>query len=247
MIERYVQVTRPLARCGLVAISFLFPLGTISFFALMPNALAQGVGTELQPNTFADRLTYSRAVEAAIWARPLTGFKAMMDGLQRDGDVGYNDIGYFSTVQNGKFKWSTTNATTPYVLSYWNVEKEPVVVQIPPEVPDIRLFGALLDSWQRPLADVGPDGVDGGRGAKYMLIPSDYRGPVPAGFIPVPQTTANGWLSLRMILKDNSPRQPSEGGGIRQTDQGLPAVTGKRSENALHRLVRQEGEPCLSA
>ena len=71
-----------------------------------------------QPNTFSDKLTHSRAVEAAIWARPLTGFKAMMDGLQRDGDVGYNDIGYFSTVQNGKFKWSTTNATTPYVLSY---------------------------------------------------------------------------------------------------------------------------------
>jgi hypothetical protein len=85
MIKRYVQVTRPLARCGLVAISFLFPLRTISFVALMPNAFAQGLETKSQPNTFADRLTYSRAVEAAIWARPLTGFKAMMDGLRRDG------------------------------------------------------------------------------------------------------------------------------------------------------------------
>jgi hypothetical protein len=185
---------------------FLFvPAGNHLLRRAHANAFAQGLETKSQPNTFADRLTYSRAVEAAIWARPLTGFKAMMDGLRRDGGVGYNDIGYFSTVQNGKFKWSTTNATTPYVLSYWNVEKEPVVVQIPAEVPDIRLFGALLDAWQRPLADVGPDGVDGGRGAKYLLIASDYRGPVPDGFIPVTQTTANGWLSLRMILKDNSP------------------------------------------
>ena len=161
-------------------------------------------GAQSEPKTFVDRLKYSRAIEAAIWARPLTGFKAMMDGLQRDGGVGYNDIGYFSRVQNSKFKWPTTNATTPYVLGYWNVEKEPVVVQIPPESPDVKIFGTLLDAWQRPMADVGPEGVDGGRGAKYLLIAPEYRGPVPSGFIPVPQTTYNGWVSLRLILKGNS-------------------------------------------
>ena len=52
-----------------------------------------------------------------------------MDGLQRDAGVGYNDIGYFSKVQNSKFKWPTSNATTPYVVGYWNAEKEPVVVE----------------------------------------------------------------------------------------------------------------------
>jgi hypothetical protein len=89
-----------------------------------------------QPTTFVDRLKYSRAVEAAIWARPLTGVKALMDGLQRDAGVGYNDIGYFSKVQNSKFKWPTSNATTPYVVGYWNAEKEPVVVEIPPATAD---------------------------------------------------------------------------------------------------------------
>jgi hypothetical protein len=48
-----------------------------------------------QPNTFADRLMYSRAIEAALWARPLTGSQALMNGLQRDAGVGYNDIGYW--------------------------------------------------------------------------------------------------------------------------------------------------------
>jgi hypothetical protein len=157
-----------------------------------------------QPTTFVDRLKYSRAIEAAIWARPLTGFKAMMVGLQRDAGVGDNDIGYFSKVQNSKFKWPTTNGTTPYAVGYWNVEKEPIVVQIPPTPEDVRVFGTLLDAWQRPLADVGGDGVDGGRGAKYLLMSPEYRGPVPIGFIPVPQTTYNGWMSLRLILQDNS-------------------------------------------
>jgi hypothetical protein len=63
-----------------------------------------------QPNTFAERLTYSRAVEAAMWARPFTGSQALMDGLQRDAGVGYNDIGYFSKMQNAKLKWPTTTA-----------------------------------------------------------------------------------------------------------------------------------------
>jgi hypothetical protein len=36
--------------------------------------------------------------------------KALMDGLQRDAGVGYNDIGYFSKMQNAKLKWPTTTA-----------------------------------------------------------------------------------------------------------------------------------------
>jgi hypothetical protein len=61
-----------------------------------------------------------------------------------------------------------------------------------------------MDAWQRWIADVGPDGVDGGRGAKYLLITPEYRGPVPPGFIVLRQTTYNGYMSLRPVLKDNS-------------------------------------------
>jgi hypothetical protein len=68
-----------------------------------------------------------------------------------------HDIGYFSKMQNAKLKWPTTNGTTPYALGYWNVEKEPVVVEIPPATPDIIIFGTLFDAWQRPIIDVGSD------------------------------------------------------------------------------------------
>jgi hypothetical protein len=131
----------------------------MAFVALTPHVRAQSTGTESQPKTFADRLTYSRAVEAAIWARPLVGVKGIMDGLQRDAGVGYNDIGYFSKIQNSKLKWPTANSTTPYVVGYWSAEKEPVVVEIPPATPDVSVFSLLADAWQRPIADVGPDGA----------------------------------------------------------------------------------------
>ena len=94
-----------------------------------------------------ERLTYSRAIEAAIWAPPFTGVKALMDGLQRGAGVGYNDIGYFSRIQNAKFKWPTANATTPYVIACWNAEQEPGVVEIPPATPDVSVFGVLADAW----------------------------------------------------------------------------------------------------
>jgi hypothetical protein len=166
-----------------------------------PVTIAQA---QSQPTSFADRLEYSRAIEVAMWARPLMGVKALMDGLQRDAGVGYNDIGYFSELQNSKFKWPTTNVTTPYVIGYWNAEKEPVVVEIPGQTPDVSIFGILADAWQRWIADVGASGVDGGRGAKYLLTTPEYRGPVPPSFILLQQTTYNGYMSLRLVLKDNS-------------------------------------------
>jgi hypothetical protein len=41
-----------------------------------------------------------------------------------------------------------------YAVGYWNVEKEPVVVEIPPATADIIVFGTLFDAWQRPIIDV---------------------------------------------------------------------------------------------
>jgi hypothetical protein len=46
--------------------------------------------------------------------------------------------------------------------------KEPVVVEIPPETSDVSAFGDLMDAWRRPIADVGPDGIDGGPGGRYL-------------------------------------------------------------------------------
>jgi hypothetical protein len=204
------EITTPdhnLEICGKVnRVKMLTISLAMAFVALASNVNvpAQSTGAPSQPQTFADRLTYNRAIEAAIWSRPFTAVKALMDGLQRDAGVGYNDIGYFSQLQNSKFKWPTTNVTTPYVIAYWNAEKEPVVVEIPRATPDVSVFGTLMDAWQRWIADVGPDGVDGGRGAKYLLTTPEYRGPVPPGYLLLQQTTYNGYMSLRPVLKDNS-------------------------------------------
>jgi hypothetical protein len=44
-----------------------------------------------------DRMTYHRAIDAAVWAMPLMNFKFYRDALANAG-VGPNDVGYFSKI-----------------------------------------------------------------------------------------------------------------------------------------------------
>ncbi|MDO6575164.1 hypothetical protein Q4528_13695, partial [Staphylococcus pasteuri_A] len=73
----------------------------------------------------ADRMTYHRAIDAAVWAMPLMNFKFYIDALARAG-VGPNDVGYNSKVQDWRFQTATPNNTTPYIHAYWNIKDGPV-------------------------------------------------------------------------------------------------------------------------
>jgi hypothetical protein len=61
-----------------------------------------------------------------------------------------------------------------------------------------------MDSWQRPIGDVGPAGRDGGRGAKYLILPPNYQGVLPAGYLVARQKTYEGYFLLRPVIADNS-------------------------------------------
>ena len=152
-----------------------------------------------------ERLTYSRAVESIIWSMPLMNFKAMRDGHKEDGGVGYNVVAYNSKVQDWRLQITTPNNTTPYVMAFWNVEDGPVVIEIPPTEEGVGLFGVIMDSWQRPLEDVGAKGKDQGLGGKYLIMPPNYRGSLPIeGYIPLHQKTNLGYFLLRPIIADSS-------------------------------------------
>ena len=51
-----------------------------------------------------------------------------------------------------------------------------------------------------PLIDIGVEG----KGGKYLVLPPDYTGEVPAGYIPVRPKTYNTYTLLRSILASNS-------------------------------------------
>lgn len=170
--------------------------------AVMLSTPVLASGTE---QSLRDRLTYSRAVESIIWSLPLMSYKAMRDGHKMDGGVGYNEVAYNSKVQDWRLQITTPNNTTPYVMAFWDVSQGPVVIEIPATEEGVGLFGVIMDSWQRPLEDVGAKGKDQGLGGKYLIMPPNYRGSLPVGgYIPLHQKTNQGYFLLRPIIADAS-------------------------------------------
>ena len=72
--------------------------------------------------------------------------------------------------------------------------------EIPP-ADDGVINGTVMDAWQMPLEDVGPAGVYGGKGGKYVILPPDFSGASPDGYIALPSLTWKGYALLRSILK----------------------------------------------
>jgi hypothetical protein len=175
---------------------------TLLLAVLMLAACLGPVSAEEQ--TVHDRMLYHRSIDAAVWAMPLMNFKFYRDALA-DAGVGQNDVGYFSKLQNWKFQTATPNNTTPYIMTYWNMDDGPIVVEMPPSTKDVGIFGTLMDAWQRPIDDVGALGRDKGRGAKYLLVPVGYDGPLLPKALVYEQRTNNGFIVLRPIIKGATP------------------------------------------
>lgn len=186
--------------------TYLKQLKGLAIFSIL--LLAIGIGqvsaqTSQSEQSLTDRTIHRRAVEATIWAMPLMNAAGMRQAY-RDAGVYNNEVGYFATIQDWNLQVATPNNTTPYIGAFFNVEEGPVVVEIPASTPDVGIFGTLMDFWQRPLVDVGAAGYDKGKGAKYVILPHDYDGTYPTGYVPVKMRTNNGWTILRPIIKDSS-------------------------------------------
>ena len=66
------------------------------------------------------------------------------------------------------------------------------------------ITGSIDDAWQTALEDVGPAGVDKGKGGKYLILPPGYKDKVPDGYIALPSDTYTGFAMLRSNLKSGS-------------------------------------------
>ena len=169
-------------------------LGLLAFLVAATPVQAQAPSVA----DLARRTVERRAVEAAIWGMPLVSVDAMRQAFFRDAGARYGDILYWSKPTDWKFQFTTPNASTHYVYFNFNLKDGPVVLDVPPVV-GAGLFGSILDAWQVPLVDVGPAGEDQGKGGKYLLLPPDFKGDVPDGYIPIRLVTINGYSLLRAI------------------------------------------------
>jgi hypothetical protein len=176
-----------------------------------------------------ERTLHRRAVEAAIWGMPIVSVDAMRQAFVRDAGAKYGDIGYFSKPADWKFQTTTPNASSLYVYFNFNTKDGPIVLDFPAAV-EAGLFGTLLDAWQVPLVDVGPKGEDQGKGGKYLLLPPDFKGALPAGYIPVRSATYNGYALFRAIPATSS-------------DEDLAKAIGLVKKQRLYPLAKAANPP----
>jgi hypothetical protein len=164
---------------------------------LATQAIAAQGTKPLTSKELASRTVYRRAVDAVIWGLPLVGEDTVKQAYFRDGKANYNDIVWWPKGSGWKNQSPTPNVNTRYMYFFINTKQDgPVVVELPPAVPGASFYGTIEDAWYVPLTDIGFEG----KGGKYLVLPPDYRGDVPDGYIPVRPATYNTMTLLRSIL-----------------------------------------------
>lgn len=156
-----------------------------------------------QPPSSGENLNYQQALQrgtqAVIWGMPAVSMVALRRGAQRDLGAGINDIIYFSKPMVSRHGFLTANNQVPYVIASLSTADGPVVLEVPPASRHTVFFGTVIDAWQVPVADVGPEGADKGKGGKYLFLPPGYNKPVPAGYLVQRPKTYHLYVGLRPV------------------------------------------------
>lgn len=159
---------------------------------------------QFKPANLEEQIVYNRAVEAVIWGIPAVNFELLNESLSKT-EGNFNEIVYWSGLINSKNQTLTPNPDVIYVNPLYDTREGPVVLEIPAAEGSSSLTGSLDDGWQTAIEDVGPAGVDKGMGGKYLILPPNYKDPVPYGYIPMPSSTYTGFAILRSNLTNGSP------------------------------------------
>ncbi|WP_081250697.1 DUF1254 domain-containing protein (plasmid) [Rhizobium leguminosarum] len=166
----------------------------VSLLAWHPAAAQDGTetlggqppaGAAASVKDFDYQIKYQRAFEAALWSLPMVQIYGFRRGAFNDLGAKENDIIAMSGTATPKLEAITANSTTPYIAAFTDLRKGPVVLDIPAASAEGSVYGQVVDAWQFTIADVGPAGLDKGKGGKLLFTPPGYTGNVPAGYIQV--------------------------------------------------------------
>jgi hypothetical protein len=165
------------------------------------SALAQSPST----TDIANRALQRRAVEAMIWGMPAVNYDLMLQEMLSKTKGKVNAILYWSRPVDWKNQTLTPNPDSIYLMAFYDTKDAgPVVIEVPPADNTGSLAGNIVNVWQMPLEDVGPQGADKGRGGKYVILPPGYKGRPPMGYIPLQSDTYAGYALLRSNLASHS-------------------------------------------
>ena len=136
---------------------------------------------------------------------PVVNYDLMYQEMVRKVKGEFNQILYWSRLLDWKNQTLTPNPDVIYLMPFFNTKDVgPLVLEVPPA--DEGLFnGSIMNRWQAAIEDIGPGGVDKGKGGKYLILPPGYdMSKVPAGYIPMPSDSYLGYALIRSVLRSGS-------------------------------------------
>ena len=178
-----------------------FPFAFIIGLLLVAQSATAQNTTAFTSKELASRTVYRRAVDAVIWGVPAVTLDMMRQAYFRDAKASYNDIVWWPKGAGWKNQSLDVDTSVRYLYIFSNTKNDgPMVLDLPAAVARAQFLGTIMDSWQVPLTDVGVDG----KGGKYLILPPDYTGEVPAGYIPLRPKTYGSYMLIRSILASRS-------------------------------------------
>jgi hypothetical protein len=179
-----------------------------------------------------------RAVEAVIWGMAVVNTDLMRQEMFRKTTGKENEMLYWSRPADDKNQTLTPNPDCIYFVPFFNTKQAgPIVIELPPA--DTGSFaGSIMTFWQMPMADVGPEGADQGKGGKYLVLPPGYKEKAPDGYIVLPSDTYAGYCLLRSNLISHSNADIAKAVAYWEAGENLSSFAGAKS--ARHEVLRRK-------
>ena len=178
--------------CTFVATSFAAKIPTDPLGGKPP------AGSKVSVKDLDYQVKYQRAFEAVVWSMPAVQVYGWFRGAKALG-AGNNTLLAWSGPAKPNSEFVTGNNVTPYLFSQTDLSKGPVVVEVPTATDKASFYGQIVDHWQLTIADIGPSGVDKGKGGKLLLTPPGYSEKIPDGYIEVKSASYRVTFALRSI------------------------------------------------
>jgi hypothetical protein len=173
------------------------PLGELTFH--------DGVPTPATATKLYDALDTMHAEEAFLNTFQAVSSEAAHQGFV-DAGVKDNEVLLYSGFTDAKSLFLTANCDTVYFLSFLDLSKGPIAVEVP-----AGTLGTIDDSWFRFVVDLGSAGPDRGLGGKYLIVGPDYTGPLPTGVYNVAHArTVRVGLLGRAFIKNDDPKPTAD-------------------------------------
>jgi hypothetical protein len=170
--------------------------------------------------------TFNRAVESYLHFVTIMSMFYMQKGLNEFGLNAPNKFLIFETLLDAQSLYLTANTESIYGMQFLDLKRDgPTIIEAPP-----GLLGGFSDMWQQSLIGLGTTGADKGKGGKFLLLPPDYEGKAPAGYLTAKSPTYGVWFGVRGFLVNG------------KTDQALALMKSVR----IYPLTRASSPPAMT-